>query len=494
MHRRLPLPYLCLWLILALLASSVEIAASRARHEEFFQTDARIMHRLLSQRAAQHDAILTMLSLLQPVGPVVVGSEAQRLSALYPQILRVESRSSVAWGSDLPSALAAAEEESRVRRRAVLASVDFSAGRYWVILAAWPASHALEIDAHAMVPWEEWPLPQHGGLVRVTLEHGGHEIVLSKGSAVANGGWLGQRLHFSKTIAAESQPFTVVVSRQYGWNSQSWFRLTAWWLGSAMLCGLLAWLHGQRQARRRAEDLLRFGQMARLNTLGELAAGLAHELNQPLAAVSANTQAASRLLNEDPPEIETARGAMLQAVGQSRRAAEVLARLRRAIERPGLDARVEAVSLHSAAKKVLALLQGEIRRSGVEPVLAGEATILVQADPVALEQIIHNLLMNALQAMDGTPGVARCLRLRIEAGEGTATLCITDGGPGISPDAMPRLFEPFFSTREDGLGLGLSLCETLVTSMGGRIRAANSAEGGAEFCLTLPLALPEAVR
>lgn len=494
MSRRLPLSYLCLWLVLVLLASGVEIGASRARHEESFQTDARIMHRLLSQRAAQHEAILTMLSLFQPAGPVVAGSEAQRLSALYPQILRVESPSSAAWGPNFPTALAVAEDESRLRRRPVLASVDARAGHFWVVLAAWPASHALEIDARTMVPWEEWPLPQQGAPVRVTLEHGGHEIVLSKGAAVADGGWLDQHLHFSKTIAAESQPFSVVVSRQYGWHSQPWFRLAAWWLGCAILCGLLAWLQGQRQARRRAEDLLRFGQMARLNTLGELAAGLAHELNQPLAAVSANTQAASRLLNEDPPEIETARGAMLQAVGQSRRAAEVLARLRRAIERPGLDARLEAVNLHSAAKKVLALLQGEIRCSGLEPVLTGEATLLVQADPVALEQIIHNLLMNALQAMDSTPSAAHSLSLRIEAGEGVATLCIKDGGPGISPEAMPRLFEPFFSTKEGGLGLGLSLCETLVTSMGGRIRAANCTEGGAEFCLTLPLALPETVR
>jgi len=268
-------------------------------------------------------------------------------------------------------------------------------------------------------------------------------------------------------------------------------RLAAWWLGCAALCGLLAWLQVQRQARRRAEELLRFGQIARLNTLGELAAGLAHELNQPLTAVLANTQATSRLLNNEPPDLDTARQAMGQAVDQARRAAEVLSRLRRAIERPGLAERMEPVNLHTAVRNVLALLQAEIRSLGLEPAVDGDAVLQVLADPVALEQIIHNLLINALQAMAHTPKAARRLAVQIDAVGGVARLSIADGGPGIPPEALPRLFEPFFSTKDGGLGLGLSLCETLATSMGGRVSAANLAEGGAEFCLTLQLAARE---
>ena len=492
MSRRFFLPYISLWLALSLIASTIEVAASRARYEEAFQTDARIIHRLLSQRAVQHEAVLATLALLQPSGRQVVASGAQRLPAVYPQIVRVEQKLALgSWAGELPATLISAEADSKRLHRAVLAAIDFGAGYYWLVLAARPNSYALVIDAHAMVPWEEWPLPKQDNPVRVALQAGEQEILLSPGVVVGGVGWLGQRLSFNKTIAADSQPFNVSVSRYLDWRSLPWGRLALWWLGSAALCGLLAWLQGQRQARRRAEDLLRFGQIARLNTLGELAAGLAHELNQPLAAVSANTQAASRLLDDEPPDLNTARMAMAQAVGQARRAADVLARLRRAIERPGLAERIEAINLHAAVRNVLALLQTETRRLGIEPALGGDAALPVYADPVALEQIIHNLLMNALQAMEHTPEASRRLVLQIEGEGDMATLRIADGGPGIPPEALPRLFEPFFSTKEGGLGLGLSLCETLAAGMGGRLSATNLEGGGAEFCLTLPLAKPE---
>lgn len=488
MSRRLFLPFVVLWLALSLIASGIEVGASRARHEDAFQTNARIMHRLLSQRAVQHEAILATLALLQPGGQNVGAQEAQRLPAVYPQILRVERWPATApWGDKLPATLGAAASESQRQRHAVLADIDVKVGHYWLVLASHPSSYALEIDAHAMVPWEEWPLPKQGSPVRVVLQQGAQEIVVSAGTTDEDG-WLGQHLSFNKSIASNSQPFNIAVSRQLDWRSLPWGGLLLWWLGSAALCGLLAWLRVQSRARKRAEELLRFGQIARLNTLGELAAGLAHELNQPLAAVSANTQAASRLLNDAPPDLDTARQAMTQAVGQAHRAAEVLSRLRRAIERPGLADRMEPVNLLAAVRKVLALLQGETQCLGLEPALDGDAVVQVLADPVALEQIIHNLLINALQAMADTPKASRRLALRIEVKDGVARLNIADGGPGIPREALSHVFEPFFSTKEGGLGLGLSLCETLATGMGGRVSATNLAAGGAEFCLTLPLA------
>lgn len=491
MSRPLSLQYISLWLALSLIASAIEVGASRVRHEDAFQTDARIIHRLLSQRAVQHEAVLATLALLQPSVQSGLTQEAQRLPAVYPQIVRVERWISEApWAGKLPDSLVAAAVESQWLRHPILAAIDARERHYWVVLAAHPASYALEIDVNAMVPWEEWPLPRQGSLVRVALQLGTQEVVVSSGTA-NEGGWLGQYLSFNKTIAADSQPFNIAVSRQLDWRSLPWGRMALWWLSCAALCGLFAWLHVQRQARQRAEDLLRFGQISRLNTLGELAAGLAHELNQPLTAVSANTQAASRLLNFEPPDVDTARQAMTQAVGQARRAAEVLSRLRRAIERPGLAERMEAVNLHAAVRNVLALLQPETLCLAIEPTLAGDASLQVLADPVALEQIIHNLLMNALQAMALTPKEARRLLLQIDAESSSARLRIADGGPGIAPEDFSRLFVPFFSTKEGGLGLGLSLCETLATGMGGRLSAANLEGGGAEFCLTLPLTVPE---
>jgi C4-dicarboxylate-specific signal transduction histidine kinase len=113
---------------------------------------------------------------------------------------------------------------------------------------------------------------------------------------------------------------------------------------------------------------------------------------------------------------------------------------------------------------------------------------LVLAERIALEQIVHNLLTNALQALSGVRAIERQLDIHIEAGQGVGVLRVADTGPGISSDTLPHVFEPFFTTREGGLGLGLSLCETLATGMGGQLRAQANLPRGATFILTLPLA------
>jgi C4-dicarboxylate-specific signal transduction histidine kinase len=249
-------------------------------------------------------------------------------------------------------------------------------------------------------------------------------------------------------------------------------------------------LFRQRLARQRAEELLRLGQTSRLNALGEMAAGLAHELNQPLTAVMANTQAAGRLLDEEPPELETARQAMRQAVAQARRAADVLGRLRATIERPENRQTEQRIKLLSAVHKALHLLEPECRSRSVQLKLHGDEQLTVTADPVGLEQILHNLINNALQAMEQVPAGQRQLDLSVTREGQIALLDVCDTGPGIAPDALPHLFEPFFSTRSGGLGLGLSLSETLASSMGGRLTARNNAQQGATFNLALPLSPP----
>ena len=226
-----------------------------------------------------------------------------------------------------------------------------------------------------------------------------------------------------------------------------------------------------------------------MNALGELAAGMAHELNQPLTAVLANTQAASRLLADEPPEVETARSAMVQAVEQARRASAVVARMRRAVERPDLAAQLQPVVLQEAVRNALDLLEPELaRRQVVSRLDAGPAPVTVLADPVALEQVIHNLLMNALQALEQVPARTRLLSLAVAPEGRHGRLTVQDSGPGIAADVLPRVFEPFFTTRADGLGLGLSLCETLATGMGGQLSVAAATPHGAVFTLALPLA------
>ena len=452
---------------------------------EAFLTDARIVHRLLSQRAVQHDAILNTLALLQPGADGTDAPEA-RLPALFPQLIAVHRRGPrQAWADP---ALEQAEQTSRTRQRAVLAGVDLPHARFDLVRAARPASYALTVHLAALALNTDWPMNLQTSPVRVALEYGGAQHVIQPGTRDVDrpGGW---PLTFRKTLGSESQNFDVVARQRVGWAELPWIAMGAWSvLGALVGWGASSWLR-QRAARQRAEELLRLGQVARLNTLGELAAGIAHELNQPLTAVLAGTQASLRLLDEDPPELITVRQAMRQAAAQARRAADVLARLRRSIEPAAADrgrAPPTDVELADAARRALALLQPDIDRLGVQATVQADAPVRARVDGVALEQILHNLLGNALQALAQVPAGERRLTLRTGVDGARASISVADSGPGMSPDVLTRLFEPFFTTRDGGLGLGLSLCETLATSQGGTLTGAANAPRGAIFVLALP--------
>lgn len=487
MHNALKVygPRLMAWFAISMVGCVLLARAELAQLREAFETDARISHRLLSQRAVQHEAVLATLALLQPTtAPGNADSPEQRLSSVYPQILSVQRRDP---GTSWPStSLDDAEKASHQARAAVLTHLDFTSarGRYQLVLAAQPASYALLIDVHGAVPWTEWSMPVQSSPVRVTLEHAGQTFEVQAGR-MAERGW---RFEFRKHLDSVSQPFDVVALRQVGWQELPWVAMALWTLlAAAALATWSAWQR-QRNARRRAEELLRVGQVARLNTLGELAAGMAHELNQPLTAILANTQAAKRLLQDDPAELPTALQAMDQAVAQARRAADVLGRLRRSVEQPALAEPGQTVDLEQAVRNALDLLEPESKRRAITTAVHMTQPTRVLAERVALEQIVHNLLTNALQALDAVPATERQLAIHIEAAHGMGVLRVVDSGPGIAPDTLPHVFEPFFTTREGGLGLGLSLCETLASGMGGQLRAQANVPRGAIFILTLPLA------
>ncbi len=506
------------WLVAGVLlaAGGSLLIALRAydEHRARFETDARIAHRVLSQRVVQHDAILATLALLQPA---IEGREApeQRLTAVYPQVLRVLRRTGTEPWTGVTAteatALAAAETASRGAARAALGPVEFPRGRYWLVRAAEPSSYALQIDLAALAPVAEGPAAAPGAAT-VWLAYGGHRFVLQPGlsdaagatgdaggrAVVAGAGapgttaWdAGPRLAFAKALAADSQPFEVRVGERLRWSQWPWPWMLAWSVLSALAVGAAAaWLR-QRAEQRRTRELLRLGQVSRLNAMGELAAGIAHELNQPLTAVVANTAAAQRLLADEGVEaLPQARGAMTQAAQQARRAGDVLARLRRLVEPSGGSAGAQAVPLAALLEAALDLRQPELERAAVRASSRCDPPDLrVAADPVALEQIVHNLIGNAAQALQQVPAAERRLELVAAAEGARGVLMVRDSGPGIAPEVVSRLFEPFFTTREGGLGLGLSLCETLAGDMGGRLSGGNATGGrGAVFRLELPRA------
>ncbi|MEO6271468.1 MAG: ATP-binding protein [Lautropia sp.] len=465
------------------------------RLEADFQTDARIAHRLLSQSAAQHDAVLAMLALLQPTGDR--DGPARRLPAIYPHILRVVRREPAgAWPADaVARGVDAAQEESRRLRHPVATGKDLGVGRIWLALSAEPASYAIELDLKGMVAPTEWPGSLQGETdVQLLLgpdefhwndrrpadRTGGAAPASAPPSAL-------RRFAFNKHLASDSQPFELVVGRSVGWAELPWAGMLLW-ISLAMAGGGLSYSYfRQRQARVRAEELLRLGQTSRLGALGELTAGLAHELNQPLTAVMANTQAAGRLLDEGPAGLAVAREAMRQAARQARRASDVLNRLRRLIERPGSADAVQAVRLRGIVDRAIDLLQPEVRARGIRLHVSGGRTLVVMGDPVGLEQIIHNLVTNSMNALEQVPKANRSIALALQPDDDPrfVTLQVLDTGPGLPSDVLPHVFEPFFTTRAGGLGLGLSLCESLAQAMGGRLAAGNRAAGGAVFTLWL---------
>jgi signal transduction histidine kinase len=499
-HWRRPLAWLLAWALVAAAGAGWLARARLLALEDAFVTDARIVHRLLSQRAVQHDAVMAMLPLLQPPAEGQNAGAAvplPRLPAAYPQIVEVLRRlPGSTWPADWPpalrAALDAAEDRSRKKGHAELAQADLPRGRAWLALAGrgagQAADHALLLDLHATIPWEEWPMDAKTSPVRVRLEHQGQAFTVQSGQRLEHG-W---HYSFHKLLAAPSQPFDVVLERDVGWGELPWAPMLAWAAASAAALAALRMLLRQRVAARRAEELLRLGQVARLNQLGELAAGMAHELNQPLTALLANTQAAQRLLGDEEPDLDTARHAMGQAVAQARRASAVVGRLRRVVERPDLSGQAQPLALATAVHEALHLLEPELRRRGIAVQVDAPADLpAVRAEPVALQQIIHNLVMNALQAMEHIDAGQRRLLLTLSPQGAQALLSVRDTGPGVAPEARARLFAPFYTTRSGGLGLGLSLSESLAQAMGGDLTLAPSGDGpGAEFHLRLPLADP----
>lgn len=242
--------------------------------------------------------------------------------------------------------------------------------------------------------------------------------------------------------------------------------------------------HADLEVARRRQEVT---HLTRVAILGELSGALAHELNQPLTAILSNAQAAQRLLVRNLPDLTMVAEILDDIVTDDRRAGDVIARLRALLQRG--ESRFEPVGLNVVATDVLALVWSELieRRVVVETHLAA-ALPLVQGDRVQLQQVLLNLVINACEAMSDNGPVDRTVTVTTSLdGDGVVQVSVTDRGSGIPPDAAERLFEPFFTTKPNGLGLGLSICRSIMTAHGGSLSAAENADRGSTFTLVLPV-------
>jgi len=239
-----------------------------------------------------------------------------------------------------------------------------------------------------------------------------------------------------------------------------------------------------REALLAAETKL--AEVARLTTMGELAASIAHEINQPLATVVTNAQVCSRLLRSMSPDLAELGAAVSDIAEAGKRASDVIARIRLLL-RKGMPQPV-ALDLNEVILEVIALVRYDMnkRRVVVNTDLAPDLP-LARADRVQLEQVLVNLVTNAADAMASISGRPRTLTIRSRRNaERQVEVAVVDSGTGIESNDLDRIFDPFFTTKADGMGMGLAICRSIVEASGGRLEAANNPDVGATVRFVLP--------
>jgi len=255
-------------------------------------------------------------------------------------------------------------------------------------------------------------------------------------------------------------------------------------------------LHEARQQLRRAEDeriamLEEISHLNRAASMGQMAASLAHELAQPLSAILSNAQAAARFANRPAPNLEEIRGALAEIIEDDERARSFLQNMRAMFQKQRISR--SAIDLNVILREVGRILRNSARRKGVQIRLKpSPEPVIVLGEAIAVQQIVLNLANNGIDAVQCRPSRERLLTLttalRTETGSGM--IQVEDNGCGVPYEHRPKLFVPFFTTKRDGLGLGLSICRSVIEALDGRITLVEREEPGTLFEVEFPLILP----
>jgi PAS domain S-box-containing protein len=240
--------------------------------------------------------------------------------------------------------------------------------------------------------------------------------------------------------------------------------------------------------RRYRETQMELAHANRVATMGQLTASIAHEVNQPIAATKVNAGAALRWLNRDVPNLEEVRQLLARIANDGDRAGNIVSRIRDLVKKAPL--RMEPLHMNEAISEVVELARGEATKNGVSvQTRFAESLPAVKADRTQLQQVILNLVLNAIQAMCESGLATRELQIGTEADSPDRVLVsVRDSGPGMDPQNIERLFHPFYTTKQAGMGMGLAICRSIVEGHGGRIWATANVPRGAAFHFTLPVA------
>jgi len=482
----------CLLLLVA--AGALAIFQRHALVAELEQESA-TLHRLASQRADQHDAHLTALS------AIAVASEGTRqalflevaatISRFYPridevQLVPLDPQAGIVGTEPLDPELADAIRSAARASDGSIALLPHPGKRqHYIMVKRSPNSDAaryglmLGIDAQQLLAegGNYWSRP--GVALGLALPDG--RVLIDPGESP-------ETIRVSMPLGSVSQPFLLETGVAIGPGDlfpplQTGLVLLAVALAYIALVAVLRQRARTRaaveQARLSALDS-RLAHASRVNALGEMASGLAHELTQPLTAILAQAQAGRRLLSRG--DVEALAPVLEDNVAQARRASAILERFRnwsRPQRKPAA-----AFDLREAVGNVRALLAPQAAANDTRlEIDMPDRAVPVLADAVEMEQVVFNLVRNAMEAVGES--VERRISVRLRQEKGRAVLDVTDTGHGVAEDLRARLFTPFTTTRADGTGLGLALSQRLVERAGGEIALVDG-EAGATFRVVLP--------
>ncbi len=226
--------------------------------------------------------------------------------------------------------------------------------------------------------------------------------------------------------------------------------------------------------------------VSRLTTMGAMAASIAHEINQPLQAISANSSAAQRWLSRERPDLDEARKALKSITQDVHRAGEVIASIRAMLKQDSREK--ERIAANDLIRDILKLVHSEVRKHQIVLRIDMPKDLpQIVVDRTQVQQVFINLIMNAIDAMKSVSDHKRLLILRSNLnGPGNVTIAVEDSGAGIDPENLERIFDPFFTTKSEGMGLGLSICRSIVEAHGGRLWASRGTTHGSVFHVELP--------
>jgi C4-dicarboxylate-specific signal transduction histidine kinase len=241
-----------------------------------------------------------------------------------------------------------------------------------------------------------------------------------------------------------------------------------------------------RRERQLRESQMELAHANRVATMGQLTASITHEVNQPIAAARNNVRAALHFLDRNPADLQEVREALACAAKDTDRAGAVVGRMRALMQKA--PTRTDHVDINEAVREVIELARGEALKNGVSvKTKFAKGLPIITGDRVQLQQVVLNLILNALQAMGAVSADARRVLITTSQTElNDLYIGVQDTGPGLSPETLSRLFEPFYTTKPNGMGMGLAICRSIVEAHGGRLWATACQPHGALFQFVIP--------